>query len=1055
MSHSSRGDVPKAGTGSRLPIGRGSMDDGVEARHERRVLTALCYDLVGSTELLGLLGIEDFEELILAFQTAAKGAIVSCSGTVMVEAGDGGLAVFPVDLGAKDAASLTISAGLAIVRACKLLAAEKRRSDLHVRVGVATSMTLILKGDTAAAQDTITGPAFALATRLQAIARPDTVFVCNETRNLTRRSHVFSFCGSHVIKGFAQPEQVWQALSHKRGVDRFFAFGRLTSPLIDRTDEAELIHECWNESVSGRGQVIVIEGEAGIGKSRILHEVRRRTRFQRNRLLLFQCVPGDSRSTLHPLRQAMLGNFDDGERTLTPALVAEVFAAHDVHDTKVVDIFSFLLGVEGARSGFQEMDPEVIREKADWAARHALQATCASGPVILIVEDIHWIDLTSKQLLRELAKLVPSFPVLLIATTRPGFGDWLDEKSKRVLLPPLEHADTLRAIATMWPQGKRAPAPELMELVERVTGGVPLFIEEVCQWMAENAASGREQLPQGVSLGRAAVLETVLDARLEPLGCAREVARAAAVAGSRFSPDLLSALLPEFDPGTISAALDALAEAGLVRARHAVASVYAFRHTLIQETIYNGILRKRRQTLHQRLYAVASGNRSFVGWLTTAALADHAERGGLLDEAIGEFINAGMESSSRSAMAEARHLLEHAIALCGQVSDHDKRDALRLSAMVALGPILTAVEGPNSEHARTLYDDGVKIARRRPIAERAKWFPIYWGWWFTGSVVDGERAQAVVSDLKEVSDPEIQLQARHCLWAVDFNRGDHGGCIAAIDAGLPLYEVGQGHANATRFGGHDARVCGFAHRALSLWFSGRATSALRSMSEARRWAQQTGHVSSIAHACINDAMLSCYRRDFASLRDVIEDLRQLTALHHLPSLVVSAQIFEGWCDGNAGQLERGKDKMREGLGLHGQVQTPEDEPVYCAMLAELLARSGEISHALALLHSAVAQAEAGGSRYWLAELHRRIAQLLVLDRAAAGRVATALEKSLNTAAEQNAVPILIAAYETLSATNLAPVLLRSFNDRVEAARKSVEPGEPLIVNPEPELRASR
>ncbi|TIS12563.1 MAG: hypothetical protein E5X07_39540, partial [Mesorhizobium sp.] len=114
------------------------------------------------------------------------------------------------------------------------------------------------------------------------------------------------------------------------------------------------------------------------------------------------------------------------------------------------------------------------------------------------------------------------------------------------------------------------------------------------------------------------------------------------------------------------------------------------------------------------------------------------------------------------------------------------------------------------------------------------------------------------------------------------------------------------------------------------------------MSEARRWAQQTGHVSSIAHACINDAMLSCYRRDFASLRDVIEDLRQLTALHHLPSLVVSAQIFEGWCDGNAGQLERGKDKMREGLGLHGQVQTPEDEPVYCAMLAELLARSGEI-----------------------------------------------------------------------------------------------------------------
>ncbi|MDQ6436582.1 AAA family ATPase [Mesorhizobium sp. LHD-90] len=1054
MSDTSPGDVAKAGIDPRLPVGRGLADDGAQAHPERRILTALCYDLVGSTELLGLLDIEDFEDLISAFQLAAKGAIMSCSGTVRVETGDGGVAVFPVDLGAKDAASLAIRAGLGIVTACRRLAAEKGRSDLHVRVGVATSMTLILKGDIAAAQDTVTGPAFALATRLQAIARPDTVVLCNETRNLTRRSHVFSFRGAHAIKGFAQPEQVWQALSHKREVDRFFAFGRLTSPLIDRTDETGLIDQCWNEAVSGRGQVILIEGEAGFGKSRILHEVRRRTRFQRNKLLLFQCMPGYSRSTLYPLRQAMLGNFEDGEHALASSLVAETLAAHDVHDDEVVDIFSFLLGAEGTSSGFQEMDPEVIREKADWAVRRVLHATCAGGPVVLIVEDIHWIDLTSKQLLGELAKLVPSCPVLLIATTRPGFGDWLDGRHKRVTLAPLEHADTLQAIATMWPQGKRAPKPELIELVKRVTGGVPLFIEEVCQWVAEYAVS-TEQLPQRASLGRPSVLETVLDARLEPLGRAREVARAAAVAGNRFSLDLLSALLPEFDHDAIAAALDALVEAGFVRARHAGVSLYAFRHALIQETIYNGTLRKRRRTLHQRLYAAADGNRSLAGWLTTAALADHAERGGLLEEAIGEFVNAGMESSSRSAMTEARQLLEHAIALCEQVSDHDRQDTLRLSAMVVLGPILTAVEGPNSEHARKLYDDGVKIARRRPIAERAEWFPIYWGWWFTGSIVDGERAQAVVSDLREVNDPEIQLQAKHCLWAVDFNRGDHSGCIAAVDAGLPLYDAGQGQANATRFGGHDARVCGLAHRALSLWFSGRATSALGSMSDARRWALRTGHVSSITHACINDAMLSCYRRDFASLRDVIADLRQLTARHHLPSLAVSAQIFEGWCDGNVGELARGKEKMREGLGLHGQVQTPEDEPVYCGMLAELLARSGEIGQALALLHSAVAQAEAGGSRYWLAELHRRIAQLLALDSAEGSRAAAAFEKSLITAAEQNAVPILIAAYETLSASNLSPELVQRYNDRVETARKSVEPGEPLIVNPEPELRASR
>ena len=203
----------------------------------------------------------------------------------MAEAGDGGLALFPAEIGAKDAASLAIRAGLEIVEACRRLGVEKGRSDLHVRVGIATSMTLTLKGDVDPRRDSITGPAFAMATRLQAIAQPDRVVVSDETRKLARRSHVFSFRGAYSIKGFAEPERVWRALSHKREVDRFFAFGRLNSPLVNRTEQLDLIQQCWSEAVAGRGHVILIEGEAGIGKSRILHEVRRRTRFQRDKLV--------------------------------------------------------------------------------------------------------------------------------------------------------------------------------------------------------------------------------------------------------------------------------------------------------------------------------------------------------------------------------------------------------------------------------------------------------------------------------------------------------------------------------------------------------------------------------------------------------------------------------------------------------------------------------------------------------------------------------------------------------------------------------------------------
>ncbi|PDQ19099.1 hypothetical protein CN311_21335 [Mesorhizobium sanjuanii] len=1021
---------------------------GDDVRHERRLLTALCYDLVGSTELLGLLDIEDFEDLVSDFQHSVKQAIISCSGTLRVEVGDGGVAVFPIDIGDHDAASLAIRAGLKIIHACRLLALRRGRTDLHVRVGVATSMTLIQKGDVTAGQESITGPAFAMAARLQALAMPDTVYVSDETRELARRSHAFRPRGSHAIKGFAGPKQIWQALNHKREVDRFFAFGRMTSPLVDRIDEFALIRSCWQDAVAGRGQVLLIEGEAGIGKSRIVHELRRQTHLQRNKLLFFQCTPGDSHSTLHPLRQTMQAKSGDHDSSLTSKRVARVFSVHGIGDLEVAGLFSFLLGAEGADPGFNDMHPEPLREKANWAIGQAMEAMCAGGPVMLIVEDIHWIDMSSKQLITELAKQLSGWRAMLIATTRPGVGGWLQRYGRHVMLKPLEHADRLRAIETMWPQGKRAADPELIELAERVAGGVPLFIEEVCQWMAET--TDIEQLPQSSLSGRTSVFERVLSARLEPLGAAHEVARAASIAGNLFSLDLLAALLPDFARITISDALDTLVDADFaVRAWNVGGAAYRFRHALIQETIYNGTLRKRRQILHHRLHAAVSGNRGLAGWMTTAALAIHAERAGLLEEAIAGLVSAGVESSSRSAMTEARQLLERALALCKQLADTSRQDELQLSAVVALGPVLTAVEGPNSEYARKLYDEGVTIARRRPAAERAKWFPIYWGWWFTGSVVDGERAQAIVNDLQEVRDSEVQLQVRHCLWAVDFNRGSHDGCIEAVDAGLPLYDVEQGHANATRFGGHDAKVCGLAHRALSLWFSGRSTSALAFMAQARQWAKHTGHASSIAHALINEAMLHSYRRDFGSLRAVIADLRRLTEIHHLPSLRVSAQIFEGWCDGNAGEIKRGKDKMREGLGLHGEVQTPEDEPVYCGMFAELLSRSGEVDEALALLHSAIVQAEAGGSRYWLAELHRRTARILVQGKAGADQAATAFERCLVTAADQKAVPIMIAAYEDLECSNVSQPLLHQFASRVTAEKASLEPGAPLFVNREP------
>ncbi|WP_292670394.1 AAA family ATPase [Mesorhizobium sp.] len=1029
----------------------GSVSD---VRSERRVMTALCYDLVGSTDLLAVLDIEDYEELMSAFRRAARQAISSYSGVVVSEAGDGGVALFPAEMEAKDAASQAIRAGLEIIEACKRVGLEKDHTDLHVRVGIATSMTLVHGDGGDPAHASVTGPALAMATRLQAMAQPDAILVSDETRNLARRSHVFSFRGIHVIKGFGEPERTWRAISHKRDVDRFFAFGRLNNTFIGRGDELATIAACWHDAVAGKGGVILVQGEAGIGKSRLLYEVRKRTRFQRAKLLLFQCQPGGSHSALYPLLQNVRSDLAGKEGRLETSDVAEVFANQGVHDDEVVDIFSFLLGAEGSNPALREADLKVIREKATWAVRRSIEAICERGPLILVVEDIHWIDLTSRQLLAELALFIHRVPVLLIMTARPGSETYSGFRDlPHITLKPLDREETRQAIMAMRPEIGSAAHSELISMVEEVTGGVPLFIEEICQWIAENAASITDRLAPAGSSSRISVFEGILQARLEALGPAKDVARAAAVAGNRFNLELLQKLSPEYSDETIGNALDTLIEAGfLIRVRPSGEPDYGFRHALIRETIYNALLRRRRQALHQSLFSAVGRDRNLAPWLGTAELAEHAERAGLIEEAIDQFVIAGTESSSRSAMAEARQILEHALGLCERVAATDTRDALRLSAMVVLGPILTAVEGPNSAPARKLYEDGVVIARRRPVAERAKWFPIYWGWWFTDTVMDGERAEVVLSDLRDVEDAEVQLQARHCVWAIDFNLGRHDRCIAAVDVGLSLYEHGQGKANAALFGGHDAKVCGLAHRALSLWFVGKPASAIHSMSEARSWAQQTGHAGSIAHAYLNEAMLHCYRRDFSALRSVIADLRHLTERHHMPALVAAAQIFEGWCDGNAGQVESGREKMRQGLGLHGEFQTPEDEPVYCGMLAELLTRTAEVDEALALLGSAAAQAEAGGSRFWLAELYRRRAELLLLQGDAEADVIAAFEKSIAIAAEQSAVPFLVSAYETLQSSGLSPELSSRYRDRVERAKSALEPGAALIVNPEPAVR---
>ncbi|MDI7862218.1 AAA family ATPase [Rhizobiaceae bacterium n13] len=934
--------------------------------------------MVGSTNLLQLLDIEDYQELIAAFQAAARQAITSSSGIVQLEAGDGGVALFPIELGAKDAASLAIRAGLKIIEACHQVGNEYGRGDLHVRIGIATSVALIHESKAENwTQESVTGAALSMATRLEALAAPDSVLVSEQTRNLAGRSHTFIFQGTKALKGFAEPEKVWRALGHKKEVNRFYAFGRLGGPFVGRVSELSAIKNCWKDVLAGRGDLLWLEGEAGIGKSRLVREIRRITRDQRSRLVFFQCMPGGVRSTLHPLLHSFPDGFSENavQQRLSASDVATLFARQGIDDPEVVDVFAYLLGATGRNESLSAKDPLAVRDKARQALSKALEAMCREGPIVLIVEDIHWIDPTSRDLLVEAARVLGQFPILLVVTSRPAPQvEWPEEwKLTHISMIPLDAEETRMAIEARWPQHRMAILPELLEVTGRISGGIPLFIEEICQWASENAGTDTIKLSGSASSTHVSVFEGILDARLYQFGSARELARAAAVAGSRFTPALLRALLPDFGKKALALAADTLCETGfLTRVRSHGTIAYSFRHALIQETIYDALLRKQRQGLHRRLFAAVRQDRQIAPWVDTGLLAEHAERAGLIENAVALFIDAGKENASRSAMVEARHHLEHALALCERLAPGTETEVLQLSALVALGPVLTGMVGQNSPPARKLYEDGVAIARRQPRENQPRWFPIYWGWWLTGSdfLVMHDRALQVQVMLSGVDDPEIKLQVKHCIWAIDFNLGRHKETQHAITTGLALYDERSAETARTLFGGHDAKVCALGQLALSLWITGETQQSDEALADMVGFVDRISHVASKAHSLDTEAVSAFYRNDYDHLAAVTKRMGEFAETHEMQSLFGLSLLFSGWAEAHLHNLAAGHDTFRQGLALLRRLGAVIDLPIYLYMHAEMLGLAERYEAAIDVVTDAIKEAKETGHSYWLSELYR-------------------------------------------------------------------------------------
>ncbi len=787
---------------------------------ERRQLTVMFCDLVGSTELSARLDPEDLRTVIAAYHRAAAAMLTRFEGFVAKYMGDGILAYFGYPQAHEDDAERAVRAALAIVDAVGRLDLPQR---LQVRIGIATGLAVVgdLIGAGAAQEQSVIGETPNLAARLQALAEPDAIVIAEGTRRQIGGLFDMRDLGPQTLKGFAGAQRAWQVVCDSGVASRFEALRSGEMPLVGRDEELELMLRRWNQAKAGEGRVVLLSGEPGIGKSRLTEALQQRIAAEPSARQHYFCSPHRRDSALFPIigeleRAARIGRDDDvAAKQAKLAALATAAALSDEDLLLLAELLSLPVAKDASTS---TLSAQRKKERTLEALLRRLERLARRQPALLIVEDLHWIDPTSRELLDHLIAAVAGLPVLLIATFRPEFQPpWIGQPHVTMLsLARLGRREGTALVRQLLAHSA-LPPETVQEIVER-TDGVPLFLEEVTKVVIEAAAAsdaaGAPSASAGLSGAKIAVPATLrasLMARLDRLGpAAREVAQIGAAIGREFSYALLAVVAQRSEPET-RAALDSLVAAGLVFRRGLPPAFDCqFKHALVQDTAYESLLRGPRQALHARIADALLPSSADKPAAAPEIIAHHLQNAGRSTEAIVYWRKAGEQALRSAANREAVGHLRRALSLLAALPETDERWRTELAILSQLGPALMSVLGWSAAEVGEVVERAAEVGRRlessRDIA------PAIANLWIF-NVARGrlDRAGDISDDLfriaRAIDDPEVMLQAHHSAWATKYFLGMFAQSGAHLDAAHKIYDE-KAHAHHRHvYLGHDPGVC--------------------------------------------------------------------------------------------------------------------------------------------------------------------------------------------------------------------------------------------------------
>jgi class 3 adenylate cyclase/predicted ATPase len=1011
---------------------------------ERRQLTVMFCDLVGSTTLSTRLDPEDLRSILNAYHRCATDVVERNGGFVAKYMGDGVLAYFGYPRAGEHDAERALRAGLALVEAVAQLTIGAG-APLQARVGIATGLVVVgdLIGSGPAQEQAVVGETPNMAARLQGLAEPGTVIISDGTRTLTGGLFEYRDLGKVTLKGFAENLQAWQVTGLGAAESRFEALRASSTPLIGRDEEIDLIMRRWEQARNGDGQVVLISGEPGIGKSRIAETILERLQVEQRHgaephtRLRYFCSPHHQDSALYPSiaqleRAAGFRREDTPEQRLTKLEAVLARGSNDLREA--VPLLADLLSIpSGNRYPTLGLTPQQRKQKTLQVQLAQVEGLAARQPVLMVFEDVHWSDSTTRESLDLLVDRASALRVLVVITFRPEFAPpWIGRPHVMMLnLNRLAPKQRAQMVAYMT-DGKALPREIAEQIIER-TDGVPLFIEELTKTVVESGivttiGDRHEAARALVPLAIPTTLQASLLARLDRLAPTREVAQVAAAVGRQFSHELISAVagMPQQQ---VDSALAQLVTAELIFRRGTPPDAeYTFKHALVQDAAYGTLLRSRRQGLHAHIATVMERRFPEAASTRPELLARHFTEAGLARDAIKYWLAAGSQALARSAMVEAEALLTKGLNLISALPEDAWHQEQELELLIGFGRALMATQGYGAPSVGSTYERARALCHG--LRRSQELLPIMWGqcmhYLFRA---DLERTHRLAAELRQLGETRADGATRVMAWRASgiacLYSGNFSDARSYFDRALALYDPADRVVCAEAFP-VDALVSLLAQSSTVLVCSGYLDQARSMRESALTEANRLSHAHTLALAlwliCLSGWIA---RLDIAVLLRYADELLSLSVSHGFPYWRAFASMMRGWCLAASGRIGDGIALLTAGLAELRATGSIVYTPSALMMFADVHRLADQPGVALAYLDDAQQLTDTTQAGWTTAETQRMQGELLLL----AGDTESAesrFRSAVALACRQNAK-----LFELRAATSLAR-LWRDQRRRTEA-----------------------